>query len=382
MHKLTFTLKQHTPIIHFQHDQPGATLRASEVKPRFDRFLKEELRNMKPAVYEMFKALIDKLPDSSNRVNASSPYKLVIHPVKDESVQKYIIASLIPKYKIDEYIKTGYEVLEKTPYFADNKPIKEGPLSDAKLGLMLKKDQLLKISFLFDDPSWIELFNVALPLFFCTTNFGTRQSKGFGCFLPVALTQIEFESIIKTCFPIIFNFQHASGVKQIFKEIEDIYKKLKAGDQKNESELRKYYNSFRPVIEWEKPAIQEIVRSISGKSLKIKSETSNRQFVRAVLGLPEIYEYPKHDEIKAQVKNDTFARYASPILFKVHNNQIYLIATKRKHENDILNKPFDFDFTHKGRNYGNKLRLITPKEFDLVAFLNRAMPKHFKWQKI
>ena len=26
MHKLEITLKQHTPIIHFQHDQDGATL--------------------------------------------------------------------------------------------------------------------------------------------------------------------------------------------------------------------------------------------------------------------------------------------------------------------------------------------------------------------
>jgi len=36
MYKLEFTLKQHTPIIHFQHDQDGATLRATEVKPKLD----------------------------------------------------------------------------------------------------------------------------------------------------------------------------------------------------------------------------------------------------------------------------------------------------------------------------------------------------------
>lgn len=37
--KVEFTLKQHTPIIHFQSDQSGATLRATELKPKFDRFL-------------------------------------------------------------------------------------------------------------------------------------------------------------------------------------------------------------------------------------------------------------------------------------------------------------------------------------------------------
>ena len=32
-------LEQQTPIIHFQHDQKGATLRATEVKPKLDRFI-------------------------------------------------------------------------------------------------------------------------------------------------------------------------------------------------------------------------------------------------------------------------------------------------------------------------------------------------------
>ncbi len=41
MYKLEVTLKQHTPLIHFQHDQEGATLRASEVKPKLDRFIIE-----------------------------------------------------------------------------------------------------------------------------------------------------------------------------------------------------------------------------------------------------------------------------------------------------------------------------------------------------
>ena len=39
MHKLEIKLKQHTPLIHFQHDQDGATLRASEVKPKLDKYI-------------------------------------------------------------------------------------------------------------------------------------------------------------------------------------------------------------------------------------------------------------------------------------------------------------------------------------------------------
>ena len=40
--QIQFTLRQHTPMIHFQHDQDGATLRATEVKPKLDRFIVEK----------------------------------------------------------------------------------------------------------------------------------------------------------------------------------------------------------------------------------------------------------------------------------------------------------------------------------------------------
>lgn len=43
MYKIEFKLKQHTPLIHFQHDQHGATLRASELKPKLDKFLIRKL---------------------------------------------------------------------------------------------------------------------------------------------------------------------------------------------------------------------------------------------------------------------------------------------------------------------------------------------------
>ena len=43
MKTLTITLKQHTPLIHFQHSEPGAKLRATEVKPKLDRYILTKL---------------------------------------------------------------------------------------------------------------------------------------------------------------------------------------------------------------------------------------------------------------------------------------------------------------------------------------------------
>ncbi|HIC77953.1 MAG TPA: hypothetical protein EYP02_02105, partial [Sulfurovum sp.] len=44
--KLEFSLKQHTPLIHFQSEQFGATLRATELKPKLDRFLLEHVKGI------------------------------------------------------------------------------------------------------------------------------------------------------------------------------------------------------------------------------------------------------------------------------------------------------------------------------------------------
>jgi len=52
--KVEFTLKQHTPLIHFQSDQSGATLRATELKPKLDRFLIEKVFNNEKERYKEF----------------------------------------------------------------------------------------------------------------------------------------------------------------------------------------------------------------------------------------------------------------------------------------------------------------------------------------
>ena len=41
--KLAFQLEAQSPMIHFQENQSGATLRASEMKPKLDRFLLRQM---------------------------------------------------------------------------------------------------------------------------------------------------------------------------------------------------------------------------------------------------------------------------------------------------------------------------------------------------
>ena len=67
--KLEFKLKQHTPLIHFQHDQHGATLRATELKPKLDRFIMKKIGGK------------DKIPDEwlIDKDKNALDYKVSIH---------------------------------------------------------------------------------------------------------------------------------------------------------------------------------------------------------------------------------------------------------------------------------------------------------------
>ena len=57
--RLVIELIQQSPMIHFQHDEEGAALRATDVKPRLDRFLIEE-----------YKKEVRKQLEESNRASA------------------------------------------------------------------------------------------------------------------------------------------------------------------------------------------------------------------------------------------------------------------------------------------------------------------------
>jgi len=376
MYKLEVKLKQHTPLIHFQHDQEGATLRASEVKPKLDRFIIDQFYNNKK-----YKDLIEQLPAMGE--HKKSPYKLFIQQEDDRSVTEYVIGGYIAKNKIQYYESVGKKVISPSPYFADDSEIKKENIDNIKLGLMSHKPIFLR--FTYFDPTWKDLLEEAIPMFFVKNNFGSRQNKGFGCFYPLELNETQFESNLKSQFGIIYKCRlKEQKIHKIFGEINNLYKKLKSGDRNRESELRRYFNSMRPVVEWEKPAIQEKIKEISRQRLNIQSKTDTRQFVRALLGLPELYEYPKN-RMKIQVKNkdedkDKIERYQSPLQFKVFEGNIYVMAMNK--ESAITGKLFGFEFNNDGRNYGEMLSLETPKNFDVADFLKEVMRSQYFWTKV
>ncbi|MEG1106971.1 MAG: hypothetical protein RSE20_09570, partial [Eubacterium sp.] len=53
-YKKVIHLTQITPLIHFQSEEPGACLRASEVKPKLDRFIINELKRSNVKIIPSF----------------------------------------------------------------------------------------------------------------------------------------------------------------------------------------------------------------------------------------------------------------------------------------------------------------------------------------
>lgn len=255
-YKLNFQLKQHTPIIHFQWEQAGATLRATEVKPKLDQFIIENLlkeQNIRFGFYEeqehkkkkfinsheafKRKALnpeneaqkrwISWLVGKGKNEHVALDYKMIVIAL---STQKEYVFSSLPasRNKDPERIANirgnlSAEYISNTQHFADNefidKPdlhgsIRKGIMNDAiKVQIVCLKQDLMRN---------IELYYRS---FFVSTNFGTRQSKGFGCFLPRGIKDSEIIESVKSVPSITGIFQKLSkaSFKIKLQEINKLY---------------------------------------------------------------------------------------------------------------------------------------------------------------
>lgn len=197
MHKLEIKLKQHTPLIHFQHDQEGATLRASEVKPKLDKFILTRIGNGN------FQLGFDQARANGWLIGRGDHpalnYKLRI---ESKSVERWTINERQPytqkhAQKGKPFVQVGQNKYLAKRRRTDNKLIcdlKQYPLFFANMDSdFFDPNECRKFSFTEDPLLLVFIVPVdslyhyiedadLLNDFFFQTNFGTRQSKGFGSF--------------------------------------------------------------------------------------------------------------------------------------------------------------------------------------------------------
>jgi hypothetical protein len=427
---LTFTLKQHTPLIHFQHEQAGATLRATEVKPKLDKFITNHFKRLFPNDENLFQKISLFSPDKKGFL-----YKMKI--AGDGEPTKYLIASYL-KPDFQKLLKeNGIKFLHSMPYFAQEKEINDlfkevgeyynndkrrktyefipEKLADiSKYGLIY--DNPIKGNLFSFDKEALEILGKTLPYFFAYENFGTRQSKGFGCFSVLEpLTQEPMENIWKKLYPVIYKKYSAGDLQIQLSTIQKDYKLLKSGRSAKEGSYAKsqmflYGVSLRSPIRWEKRKLKLAINDNpftdrNRNRIELKTNDGNsaiyddagRQswndpnppyhyaYIRALLGLAEQFEFQtKRWDIKyvVQIKSKNgIERFRSPITFKVWNNTIYLLA--QPVPKSMLNEAFEFHLRLKLHNKMNDRRnymrnnlippLRTPNNFDMSAFLKFAL---------
>ena len=178
-----YKLVQHTPLIHFQPSEPHACLRATEVKPKLDRFLIEQLEKDDRFGDGRWKKWF--VGDGSQQ---SFDYMMRITP-NSEQVER--------TQSIENGIERAIARAEHRPPNASLHEIHKNYFGNMASGNNIQDtvqaiQETFKESLFYKDgltltircfiPELLTLIDEHIRGFFMMHNFGTRQRKGFGSF--------------------------------------------------------------------------------------------------------------------------------------------------------------------------------------------------------
>ena len=315
---LEFTLKQHTPIIHFQSEQSGAILRATELKPKLDRFLMEQVKDI--------------------------PF------IKNANGHK----SLDYKVKISTNGQEKKSLPNSFLFFANN------VLKEDKDKRKMITHTSINVEFFSFNRDVLDAIEKYFEEFMLVSNFGARATKGYGSFSNLFE---DSEKVLKKYYPIVFKFSNPN-IDKWEEEVDTLHKKLKSGIN-----FKSYHKSLlfqymcTKNLRWEKRKIKEEFPQLAKGKKPIDCDVRREyRYIRAMLGLAGINEYQGKQVVTISHKDEEIDRFTSPITYKIINKNIYLLCD-RSYEK-IMNETFIFNLK------GKKFEIKTPSkdEFDLYEF--------------
>lgn len=171
-----YKLVQHTPLIHFQHSEPHACLRATEVKPKLDRFLIEQLEKDDRFGDGRWKKWF--VGDGSQQ---SFDYMMRITPNSEQVERTQSIERAIARAEHRPPNASFHEIHKN--YFGNmvsGNNIQATIRETFKESLFYKDGLTLTIRCFI--PELLTFIDEHIRGFFMMHNFGTRQRKGFGSF--------------------------------------------------------------------------------------------------------------------------------------------------------------------------------------------------------
>lgn len=382
MYETRFELKQHTPLIHFLHDQPDATLRATELKPKLDTFIA---------------ARMDTIPEhwiaKEQEGHKALDYKVSIQPSGNKAhklalseKQKEVWDEVQMERKLKWVTEPAY------PHLLANVGGKE--YRDELKNLIFFEGATIRVHCWHKD--LIEEIERRLPLLLETTNFGNRPSKGFGSFSCVRIKNeiTEWEPAAIPELGYYFEWEAADGsFKDLFEAINVFYKCIRSGinevehiqkDDKGralKTKTRFYFKSLmyayakeKKSEDWDKNILKRHFYNNMPLAANVKND------YRDWLGLSTDESWAKNGTltkkfaVKKESQTEAVQRFPSPILFK----------PKRIGDSDRFRIYFGgyIDKTIKDTYSGAKIKVnmakhhapplvLTPSsKFDLAEFLN------------
>lgn len=373
MAKLRIKLKQHTPIIQFQGEQDGAVLRATEFKPKLDKFLIRYAYNNKFDEYKRY--LIGYKEEKEDR------------DFKDKKAFNYKV-----RFFIEEGERKKYPIPNNFPLYLANM----GKTEDTNYFVFC--DEITLEIFSYEEKIINKIVEI-LPEFLINHNFGQRQSKGFGSFY-INNEEYELNNEIKKydidinnkCLKYYFvinrndiGFSNESKYYNLFNKINYFYKKIRQIiGRKYDPYIKQYMETKYKGMMWDKEAIKKTFESKKGDKIK------NGLMVKDLLGLSVEETWTKSNfrvkkEHMCTEEKEKIERMQSPIFFKpiIQSDGSYKVYFEgRDIPKEFFNKTFKIS-KYIGGKYKEldpryDFEINTPDQFDINEFIEFVMKKENK----
>ena len=349
-----YSLRQDTPLIHFQHEQKGACLRASEVKPQLDRFIHAFLCGQGadvPKTWYVARSKIDSVKALAYKLSISCDVALT----KTTPPHKLYFGNMGENAQIKKQ-QTYSDVRIRFICFATGK-------------VCLKNERKLSL---------LELIDYVLPAFFALSCFATRATKGFCSFIVKSGRKLD-EEYLRQFAPVYYTIAYptAPSGNEVLNDIWVIWGMMKSGfnlvserapDDYYKGRIFRYFSEQE--IGSEKAFIKQHVLTLGTDSNK-KSEEYRvyKRFVfsRAMLGLAQQYSFRSGPKTTRQGKvtvsaetDNPVVRFASPVRFVPNGNMLLILPVKIPQH--MYNAKFRL----------NSQVISTPSqdEFDLIEYLD------------
>lgn len=339
-----YKLVQHTPLIHFQHSEPHACLRATEVKPKLDRFLIEQLEKDDRFGDGRWKKWF--VGDGSQQ---SFDYMMRITPNSEQVERTHSIERAIARAEHRPPNASLHEIHKN--YFgnmASGNNIQDTIRETFKESLFYKDGLTLTIRCFI--PELLTFIDEHIRGFFMMHNFGTRQRKGFGSFTVDISTEPNapkgFDLVGKYCPNAYYcKLDNDVNADALLDAVWVISAFLRSGFNRGEGNyvrgfVFRYFQREKNPLANDKAFVKQNVlhnvynEATQGEHIHPYGNNVRYRYVRGLLGTNENSRFCRAPNAHTPVYDiythsaEGIERFPSPLLFKPIGKFIFILPQK------------------------------------------------------